>query len=47
MHAAAAAVLKAENCEPVFAQKISRAVVYHDRINFVFREGTVETWQRE
>ena len=38
-------VLGTKEFEPLFAEKIKRAAVYDDRIEFTFREGRVETWQ--
>ena len=44
---AAASILGADGYEPAFVEKVQRAVAGNSSIRFEFKDGTVETWQRE
>ena len=44
---AAAAILSTAEYETAFVEKVQRAAIFNDRIQFEFKDGRVKTWQRE
>ena len=44
---AAADILFTEEYEAMFVETVRKAVIFNDRIQFEFKDGTVKIWQRE
>lgn len=44
---AASIILNDENYEAKFVKEIKETLAYNDRLEFMLKDGTVETWQRE